>query len=136
MKLLICLLFFVSLKNFSDENELSGKSLIGAFGKNKDVYEAYLFFDKMFISKFLFIEKKIFKIREKEKRNYFVTKNYINILPFKIDKLNLQVIDTEFNKIIGSCFQVNSHIQANNFMYEFKLKTQKEYNKTLKGHEV
>ena len=136
MKLLICLLFFVSFNNFSYENQLSGKSLICAYGKNKNVYEAYLFFSKKFVSKFLFLEKNSFKIRENEKRSYFVTKKFINFLPFKIDRMNLQVIDTEFNKTIGSCFQVNSHQQANNFMDQFKLKTQKEYNKTLKGHEV
>ena len=59
MKLLICLLFFVSFNNFSYENQLSGKSLICAYGKNKNVYEAYLFFNKNFVSKFLFLEKKI-----------------------------------------------------------------------------
>ena len=126
MKLLICLLFFVSFYNFSHENQLSGKSLICAYGKNKNVYEAYLFFSKKFVSKFLFLENNSFKIRENEKRSYFVTKKFINFLPFKIDRMNLQVIDTEFNKTIGSCFQVNSHQQANNFMDQFKLKTQKE----------
>ena len=91
-----------------------------------------MFFSKNFFSKFLFLEKNSFKIRENEKRSYFVTKKFINFLPFKIDRMNLQVIDTEFNKTIGWCFQVNSHQQANNFMDQFKLKTQKEYNKTLK----
>ena len=98
MKLLICLFFFVSFNNFSYENQLSGKSLICAYGKNKNVYEAYLFFSKNFVSKFLFLEKNSFKIRENEKRSYFVTKKFINFLPFKIDRMNSQVIDTEFNK--------------------------------------
>ena len=135
LQFLFIILFLISTSVFSGNN-FAGKGLICAYGKNKDVYEAYLFFSKNFVSKFLFLEKNSFKIRENEKRSYFVTKKFINFLPFKIDRMNLQVIDTEFNKTIGSCFQVNSHQQANNFMDQFKLKTQKEYNKTLKGHEV
>jgi hypothetical protein len=117
-------------------NNLAGKGLICAYGKNKDVYEAYLFFNNNYISKFLFLEKNKFRIRENEKRNYSVTNEFINLLPFKIYKKSLQVLDTEFDKIIGTCNLVNTHKEATNFMNKFKTESQESYDKALKGYEV
>ena len=65
--LLLLLILFSSLANSKSPE---GKGLICAYGKNKDVYEAYLFFNKQYISKFLFLENNTFKIRQNEKRNY------------------------------------------------------------------
>ena len=59
-----------------------------------------------------------------------------NLLPFKIHKKKLQVIDTEFNKIIGTCNLVNTHKEAISFINKFKIESQESYNKTLKGYEV
>ena len=91
-----------------------------AYGKNKDVYEAYLFFNKKYISKYIFLENNEFKIRQNEKRNYTITNDFINLLGFKIHKKNLLVIDTGFNRIVGSCEIVNNHGKAVEFMRYLK----------------
>ena len=135
LQFLLIILFFIPISAFSDNN-LAGKGLVCAYGKNKDVYEAYLFFSKNYISNFLFLEKNKFRIRENEKRKYSITNEYINLLPFKIHRKNLQVLDTEFDKIIGTCNLVNTHKEAINFMKKFKTESQESYNKTLKGYEV
>ena len=76
--ILIYLITFNLLStNVFSGNNLAGKGLICAYGKNKDVYEAYLFFSKNYISKFLFLEDHKFRIRENEKRNYSTTSEYI-----------------------------------------------------------
>lgn len=118
MKYLLILLILFSIHANTKSPE--GKGLICAYGKNKDVYEAYLFFNKKYISKFIFLENNKYKIRQNEKRNYSLTNDFINLLPFKIHRKNLQVIDTEFNKIIGSCEVVNSHSEAVEFMHQLK----------------
>ena len=129
MKYLLILFILFSAQLYSKSP--SGKGLICAYGKNKDVYEAYLFFNKNYISKFLFLENNKFKIRQNEKRNYSVTNNFINLLPFKIDKKNLLVIDTEFNRIIGSCQKVSSHDEAMEFMHQLKNMYQNKIDKRL-----
>ena len=126
--LLLLLILFSSLANSKSPE---GKGLICAYGKNKDVYEAYLFFNKQYISKFLFLENNTFKIRQNEKRNYSLTKEFINLLPFKIHKKNLKVIDTEFNRIIGSCEIVNSHNKAMEFMHKLKNKYQNKIDEKI-----
>ena len=135
LRILFIILFLLSTNVFP-ENNLAGKGLICAYGKNKDVYEAYLFFSKNYISKFLFLEDHKFRIRENEKRNYSTTSEYINLLPFKIHKKKLQVLDTEFNEIIGTCNLVNTHKEAISFMNKFKTESQESYNKTLKEYEI
>ena len=127
--LLFVLLIFAAIKAYSKSPE--GKGFICAYGKNKDVYEAYLFFNKKYISKYLFLEKNKFKIRQNEKRNYSITNEFINLLPFKIDKKNLRVIDTEFNRISGSCKIVDSHDKAIKFMHQLKNMYQNEIDKNL-----
>ena len=129
MKYLLILLILFSTQAYSKSPV--GKGLICTYGKNKDIYEAYLFFNKKYISKFLFLENNKFSIRQNEKRNYSVTNDFINLLPFKIHKKNLQVINTEFNRIIGSCEIVNSHDKAMEFMHQIKNMYQNKIDKNL-----
>ena len=65
MKFLLILLILFSTQVYSNSTE--GKGLICAYGKNKDIYEAYLFFNKKYISKFLFLENYKFR-RNKMKK--------------------------------------------------------------------
>ena len=134
MKYLLILLFLFSNQGFV--NSLDGKGFICTFGKKKNIYESYLFYEKKYISKYLFLEKGSYKIRENEKRNYSITKSFINIKPFLINKESLKIIDTEFNRIIGSCEIVISHNKANNFMHELKNIYQKKIDKKLGREEI
>ena len=118
MKYLLILLLFFSAQTYSKSPE--GKGLICAFGEKRNIYETYLFYEKKYVAKYLFLEKDTYKIRENEKRNYFISKNFININPFIISKKTLKIIDTEFNRIIGSCEIVNSHKKAIKFMHQLK----------------
>ena len=129
MKFLLILLTLFSTQTYSKSPE--GKGLICAYGKNKDVYEAYLFFNKKYISKFLYLENYKFSIKQNEKRSYSITKDFINLIPFKIHKKNLLVIDTEFNKIIGSCKIVSSHNKTMEMMYQLKNMYQNEIDKKI-----
>ena len=129
MKYLLILLIFFSTQAYSISPD--GKGLICTYGKNKDIYEAYLFFNEKYISMFLFLENNKFSVRQNEKKNYSVTNDFINLLPFKIHKKNLQVINTEFNRIIGSCEIVNSHEKAMEFMHQIKNKYQNKIDKNL-----
>ena len=129
MKFLLILLTLFSTQTYSKSPE--GKGLICAYGKNKDVYEAYLFFKKKYISKFLYLENYIYSIKQNEKRSYSITNNFINLIPFKIHKKNLLVIDTEFNKIIGSCQIVSSHNKTMELMYQLKNMYQNKIDKKL-----
>ncbi len=129
MKFLLILLTLFSTQAYSKSPE--GKGLICAYGKNKDVYEAYLFFNKKYISKFLYLENYIYSIKKNEKRSYSITNNFINLIPFKIHKKNLLVIDTEFNKIIGSCKIVSSHNKTMEIMYQLKNMYQNEIDKKI-----
>ena len=129
MKFLLILLTLFSTQAYSKSPE--GKGLICAYGKNKDVYEAYLFFNKKYISKFLYLENYKFSIKQNEKRSYSITKDFINLIPFKIHKKNLLVIDTEFNKIIGSCKIVSSHNKTMEMMYQLKNMYQNEIDKKI-----
>ena len=129
MKYLLILLILFSTQAYSKSPE--GKGLICAYGKNKDVYEAYLFFNKKYISKFLYLENYKFSIKQNEKRSYSITKDFINLIPFKIHKKNLLVIDTEFNKIIGSCKIVSSHNKTMEMMYQLKNMYQNEIDKKI-----
>ena len=129
MKFLLILLTLFSTQAYSKSPE--GKGLICAYGKNKDVYEAYLFFKKKYISKFLYLENYIYSIKKNEKRSYSITNNFINLIPFKIHKKNLLVIDTEFNKIIGSCKIVSSHNKTMELMYQLKNMYQNEIDKKI-----
>ena len=85
MKIYLCILFF-SLNQVFANNTISGKGLICNYGSDEDMYEVYLFYEKKYVSKYLFLEKDTYKIRENEKRNYDITKNYIELKPFKINK--------------------------------------------------
>ena len=136
MRLLLSLIFLISIKVHSNEKILAGKSLICAYGKNKDVYEVYLFFNKYFISNFLFLENHKFRIRENEKKTYSLSSDFINILPFKIHRKSLEVIDIEYDKIIGSCQLSPTHKQAINFMKDFKKRSQEIYNNNLDALEA
>tara|TARA_B100000242_G_scaffold285406_1_gene249833 strand:+ start:130 stop:534 length:405 start_codon:yes stop_codon:yes gene_type:complete len=129
MKYLLILLILFSTQAYSKSPE--GKGLICAYGKNKDIYEAYLFFNKKYISKFLYLENYKFSIKQNEKRSYSITKDFINLIPFKIHKKNLLVIDTEFNKIIGSCKIVSSHNKTMEMMYQLKNMYQNEIDKKI-----
>ena len=129
MKYLLILLTLFSIQAYSKSPE--GKGLICAYGKNKDVYEAYLFFNKKYISNFLFLENYKFSIKQNEKRSYSITNDFINLLPFKIHKKNLLVIDTEFNRIIGNCQIVSSHNKTMELMYQLKNKYQNKIDKKL-----
>ena len=129
MKYLLILLILFSTQAYSKSPE--GKGLICAYGKNKDIYEAYLFFNKKYISKFLYLENYKFSIKQNEKRSYSITKDFINLIPFKIHKKNLLVIDTEFNKIIGSCKIVSNHNKTMEMMYQLKNMYQNEIDKKI-----
>ena len=100
------------------------------------MYEVYLFYEKKYVSKYLFLEKDTYKIRENEKRNYDITKNYIELKPFKINKKNFNVIDTEFKKIIGNCETITTHDKAMEFIQELKNKKQINVNKFLGREEI
>ena len=104
--------------------------------KKKNIYETYLFYEKKYISKYLFLENDTYKVRENEKRNYSINKNFINIKPFIINKESLKIIDTEFNRIIGNCEIVNSHKKAINFMNELKNIYQNRIDKKLGKEEI
>ena len=129
MKYLLILLILFSTQVYSNSPE--GKWLICAYGKNKDIYEAYLFFNKKYISKFLFLENYKFRIKQNEKRSYSITNDFINLLPFKIHKKNLLVIDTEFNRIIGNCQIVSTHNKTMELMYQLKNMYQNKIDKKL-----
>ena len=129
MKYLLILLIFVSTKVYSKSPE--GKGLICAFGEKRNVYETYLFYEKKYISKYIFLENDTYKVRKNEKRNYFITKNFINIKPFIINKKSLKIINTEFNRIIGSCEIVNSHNKAIEFIHQIKNIYQKKIDRNL-----
>ena len=130
LQFLFIILFLISTSVFSGNN-FAGKGLICAYGKNKDIYEAYLFFNKKYISKFLYLENYKFSIKQNEKRSYSITKDFINLIPFKIHKKNLLVIDTEFNKIIGSCKIVSNHNKTMEMMYQLKNMYQNEIDKKI-----
>ena len=135
MRLLVIMLFLIAIKVFANDN-LAGKSLICGYGKNKDFYEAYLFFKDKYVSKFLFLEKNKFRIRQNEKKHYFLSNDFINLKPFKINRKNLQVIDTEYDEIVGLCHIAPSHEKAAKFMNDFLNRTQESYNKILEGYEI
>ena len=129
MKYLLILLIFVSTQVYSKSPK--GKGLICAFGEKRNVYETYLFYEKKYISKYIFLENDTYKVRKNEKRNYFITKNFINIKPFIISKNSLKIINTEFNRIIGSCEIVNSHNKAIEFIHQIKNIYQKKIDENL-----
>jgi len=129
MKYLLILLILFSTQTYSKSPE--GKGLICTFGEKRNIYETYLFYEKKYISKYIFLEKDIYKVRKNEKRNYFTTKNFINIQPFIINKENLQIIDTEFNRIVGSCEKVSSHKKAIDFIYQLKNIYQNKIDKNI-----
>jgi len=129
MKYLLILLIFFSTQVFSKSPE--GKGLICAFGEKRNVYETYLFYEKKYISKYIFLENDTYKVRKNEKRNYFITKNFINIKPFIINKKSLKITNTEFNRIIGSCEIVNSHNKAIEFIHQIKNIYQKKIDENL-----
>ena len=129
MKYLLILLILFSTQVYSNSPE--GKGLICAYGKNKDIYEAYLFFNKKYISKFLFLDNYKFRIKQNEKRDYSITNDFINLFPFKIHKKNLLVIDIEFNRIIGNCQIVSSHNKTMELMYQLKNMYQNKIDKKL-----
>ncbi len=129
IKYLLILLILFSTQAYS--NNTKGKGLICAFGKKRNIYEAYLFYEKKYTSKYIFLEKDTYKVRKNEKRNYFLTKDFINIKPFIINKKSLKIIDTEFNRIIGSCEVVNSHTEAIEFINQLKNIYQNKINKKL-----
>ena len=135
MKIYLCILFF-SLNQVFANNTLSGKGLICNYGSDEDMYEVYLFYEKKYVSKYLFLEKDTYKIRENEKRNYDITKNYIELKPFKINKKNFNVIDTEFKKIIGNCETITTHDKAMEFIQELRNKKQINVNKFLGREEI
>ena len=118
MKYLFILIILFSTKAYSKSPE--GKGLICAFGKKSNFYETYLFFEKKYISKYLFLKNDTYEVRKNEKRNYSITKNFITMKPFLINKKSLKIIDTEFNRVIGSCKVVNSHKKAIEFIYQLK----------------
>lgn len=135
MKIYLCILFF-SLNQVFANNTISGKGLICNYGSDEDMYEVYLFYEKKYVSKYLFLEKDTYKIRENEKRNYDITKNYIELKPFKINKKNFNVIDTEFKKIIGNCETITTHDKAIEFIQELRNKKQINVNKFLGREEI
>ena len=129
MKYLLIIFILLSTQAYSRSPE--GKGLICAFGKKRNIYETYLFYEKKYISKYIFLEKDTYKIRNNEKRNYSLTKNFINIKPFIINKKSLKIIDTEFNRIIGSCEIVDSHTKAIEFIKQLKNIYQNKIDKNL-----
>ena len=135
MKIYLCILFFFINQVFS-KSTINGKGLICNYGSESDIYEAYLFYEKKYVSKYLFLEKDTYKIRENEKRSYDNSKNYIEIRPFKIDKKNFNVIDTEFEQIIGNCRIIKTHKKAMKFMQELRKKRQININELLGREEI
>ena len=129
MKYILILLILSSSQAYSKSPE--GKGMICAFGKKRNFYETYLFFENKYISKYLFLEKDTYKVRKNEKRNYSENKNFINIKPFIINKKSLNIIDTEFNRIVGSCAIVNSHKKAMEFIHKLKNIYQYKIDKNL-----
>ena len=129
MKYLLILLILFSTQTYSKSPE--GKGLICTFGEKRNIYETYLFYEKKYISKYIFLENDTYKVRKNEKRNYFITKNFINIKPFIINKKSLKITNTEFNRIIGSCEIVNSHNKAIEFIHQIKNIYQKKIDENL-----
>ena len=129
MKYLLILIILFSTKVYSKSPE--GKGLICAFGKKGNFYETYLFYEKKYISKYLFLNNDTYEVRKNEKRNYSITSNYITIKPFLINKKSLKIIDTEFNRIIGSCEVVDSHKKAIEFIHQLKDIYQNKIDKNL-----
>ena len=135
MRFYLFFLLLFSTQIFA-QNNISGKSLICKYGKKGNIYEAYLFYKKKYISKYLFLEKDTYRIRNNEKRAYKLTSDHIKIKPFLIDKTNLEVLDTEFDVIIGNCEIYNNHETAINFMKELSNKMQKAINDSLGRKEI
>ena len=135
MRFYLFFLLLFSTQIFA-QNDISGKSLICKYGKKGNIYEAYLFYKKKYISKYLFLENDTYRIRNNEKRSYNLTGDHIKIKPFLIDKTNLEVLDTEFDVIIGSCKIYNNHETAINFMKELSNKMQKAINDSLGRQEI
>ncbi len=131
MRYIFFFLLFLYNQVFAD-NFLNGRGLICKYGKNKNIYEAYLFYESKYVSKYLFLEKDLYRIRKNEKRNYTIRNNFIMIKPFIINLQNLDVIDTEFNKIIGNCHITTNHYEANTFMLDLKNQIQNSINTILK----
>lgn len=129
MKYLLIILLLFSAQTYSKNPK--GKGLICAFGKKRNIYETYLFYEKKYISNYIILEKDIYKVKKNEKKNYSVTKNFIDIKPFIINKKNLTIVDTEFNKIVGSCEIVNSHNKAIEFIHQLKKIYQYKIDKNL-----
>ena len=129
MKYLLILLILFSTQTYS--KSLEGKGLICAFGEKRNIYETYLFYEKKYISKYLFLEKNTYKVRKNEKRNYHITKNFINIKPFIINKKSLKIIDTEYNRVVGNCEIVNSHDEAIKFIHQLKNIYQNKIDKNI-----
>ena len=73
------------------------------------MYEVYLFYEKKYISKYLFLEKDTYKIRENEKRNYNTTKNYIELKPFKINKKILMLL-IQNSKKLSEIVKLSQHM--------------------------
>ena len=71
-----------------------------------------------------------------KKKNISLSNDFINLLPFKINRKNLQVIDIEHDKIVGSYYIAAFHKKATKFMNDFKNRTQESYNKNLYGYEI
>ena len=129
MKYLLVLIILFSTQLYSKSP--IGKSMICVFGKKKNFYETYLFYEDKYISQYLFLENDIYKVRKNEKRKYSVSKNFINMNPFLIDRKKLTIIDTEFNRIIGKCKVVDSHNKAIEFIHELKDIYQNRIDKNL-----
>ena len=104
--------------------------------ERKEIFTKLTYFIKKYISKYLFLEKDTYRIRNNEKRAYNLTSDHINIKPFLIDKTNLEVLDTEFDVIIGNCEIYNNHETAINFMKELSNKMQKAINDSLGRKEI
>ena len=129
MKYLFIMLILLSTQVYSKSPQ--GKGVICAFGEKKNIYETYLFYEKKYISKYIFLENDTYKVRKNEKRNYSTTKNFINIKPFIINKESLKIINTEFNRVVGSCKIVNNHNKAIEFIYQLKNIYQYKIDKNL-----
>ena len=129
MKYLLILIILFSTQSHSKSP--IGKSLICVFGKKKNFYETYLFYENKYISKYLFLENDIYKVRKNEKRKYSITKYFINMHPFLIDRKNLTIIDTELNRIIGRCEKIDNHNKAIEFIYQLKNIYQNRIDKNL-----
>ena len=60
MKFILILLILFSTQSYSKSPE--GKGFICSFGKTGNFYETYLFYEKKYITKYLFLEKDTYKI--------------------------------------------------------------------------